>query len=104
MKSATPIIASRRTRRRLVICSVLGGLVAAWLAYEFSSRQSVEQRYRDAVAEADRLDPDWRKGIVAEAPPGNTGRREFGAAGDVVVREDPRRLASAQGAVAAAPA
>ena len=31
-----------------------------------------------------------------ECAPGNTGRREFGAAGDIVVREDPQRLASAR--------
>ena len=34
--------------------------------------------------------------------PGNTGRREFGAAGDIVVREDPQRLASAPQRLASA--
>ena len=68
MMSGTPTIASRR-RRLVAICSVIGGLIAAWLAYEFWTRRSAEQRYRDAVAEADRLDPNWRGGILSEAPP-----------------------------------
>jgi hypothetical protein len=67
--SGTTIIASRRPRRLVTICSVIGGLIAAWLAYEFWTTRSAEQRYRDAVAEADRLDSNWRAGTLAEAPP-----------------------------------
>jgi hypothetical protein len=58
---------SRRSRRWVAICWVIGGSIAAWLAYELWTRQSTEQRYRDAVAEADRLDPGWRDGILPEA-------------------------------------
>ena len=34
MMSVTPTIASRRPRRLVAICSVIGALIAAWLAYE----------------------------------------------------------------------
>jgi hypothetical protein len=67
--SGTSTIPWWRHRRRVTICSVIGGLIAAWLVYDFWTRRSTEQQYRDAVAEADRLDPNWRKGILAEAPP-----------------------------------
>ena len=67
--SGTPTIAFPRPRRRTAICSMIGGLIALWLAYDFWAGRSVEQQYRDAVAEADRLDPNWRAGILADAPP-----------------------------------
>jgi len=67
--SGTSTIAWWRRRRSVAICSVIGGVIAAWLAYDFWTRRSTEQSYRDAMAEADRLDPKWRKGILAEAPP-----------------------------------
>jgi hypothetical protein len=41
---------------------VIGGIVCAWLAYEFLMSRSAEDRYNAAVAEADRLDPGWREG------------------------------------------
>ena len=66
--SGTPTLTSRRPRRLVAICSLIGGLLAAWLAYEFWTRRSTEQRYRDAVAEADRQSPTWREGTLAEAP------------------------------------
>ena len=52
----------RRLRRRVAACCVVGGLVCAWLAYEFLMSRSAEDRYRATVAEADRLDPGWREG------------------------------------------
>ena len=69
MICGTSLIAWRRRRRVVAICSVIGGLIAAWLVYDFWTRRSTEQLYRDAVAEADRLDPNWREGTVAEARP-----------------------------------
>ena len=67
MTSGTPTIASRRRRCLVATCSVIGGLIAAGLTYEFWTRRSTEQLYRDAVAEADQLDPGWREGILAAA-------------------------------------
>ena len=69
MMSGTSTIAWWWRRRLVAICSVIAGLIAAWLVYDFWTRRSTEQRYRDAVAEADRLDPNWRAGLLAEAPP-----------------------------------
>jgi hypothetical protein len=59
---------SPRRRRHLIVAgAVIGGLICAWLGYEFLSRRTTEQRYAAAVAEADRVDPTWREGISPSA-------------------------------------
>jgi hypothetical protein len=57
----------RRHSRFAVAGAVIVGLMCAWLGYDLLSRQTTEERYRAAVAEADRLDPTWREGTSAGA-------------------------------------
>ena len=54
----------RRPGRALGASSLFAGSIGAWLGYEFTGRHAAGERYRAAVAEADRLDPGWREGTT----------------------------------------
>jgi hypothetical protein len=55
---------ARRRPRRALAAALFVGSILTWIGYEFISRRTAEDRYRAAVAEADRLDPGWRDGIT----------------------------------------
>ncbi len=54
----------RRRPGRALVLTLFAGSIGAWLGYEFTGRHAAEERYRAAVAEADRLDPGWREGTT----------------------------------------
>jgi hypothetical protein len=59
----TSVSKSTRRHPRLVIAGlVIGGFLCAWIGFDLIKSRTAEERYRAAVAEADRMDPTWREG------------------------------------------
>jgi hypothetical protein len=52
--------ATRRSRRKITVLGLLALLPVFVVGFYFYQRWSGEARLREAIEEADRLDPNWR--------------------------------------------